>query len=107
MDILFENLSERNFLALFAVGAAARDSVRQCLTNPSREAFATDETQQASLRLSRLCLRSTSKVDVSMARAIVASSSCTSCERRCRMASVCEPLERPAAPHASSLNGSQ
>jgi uncharacterized membrane protein len=35
--------------------------------------LATDETQQASLRLSRLCLRSTSKVDVSMARAIVAS----------------------------------
>ena len=54
MAILFEYLSERNFLTLFAVGAAARDSVRQCLTNPSREAFATDETQQASLRLSRL-----------------------------------------------------
>ena len=105
MDILFDNLSERSFLALFAVGAAARDSVRQCLTNPSREAFATDETQQASMRLSRLCLSLTSKVDVSMALAIVASSSCTSCERRCRMASVREPLERPAAPHASRLNG--
>ena len=54
MEILFEYLSDRSFLTLFAVGAAARDSVRQCLTNPSREAFATDETQQASLRLSKL-----------------------------------------------------
>jgi hypothetical protein len=54
MGILFEYLFERNFLTLFAIGAAARDSVRQCLSNPSREAFATDATQQASLRLSWL-----------------------------------------------------
>ena len=107
MEIVLEYLFERSLLTLFAVGAAARDSVRQCLTNPSREAFATDETQHAALRLRRSCLHSTSKVDVSMAIAIVASSSCTGCERRCSMASVCEPLERPAAPHASRLNGSQ
>ena len=53
MEIVFEYLNERSFLMLFTVGAAARDSVRQCRTNPSREAFATDETQQALLRLSR------------------------------------------------------
>jgi hypothetical protein len=62
-----------NSLRAFAVEAAARDSARQCLTNPSREAFATDATARASLRLSRLCLPSTSKVDVSMAIAMVAS----------------------------------
>ena len=53
METLFEYLFERNFLTLFAVVAAARDSVRQCLTNPSREAFATDETQRASVHLSQ------------------------------------------------------
>ena len=96
MEILFEYLFDRSFLTLFVVGAAAHDSVRQCLTNPYSEAFATDEKQHASQRLSRLCLRSTSKIYVSMAIAIVASSSCRGCERRCRMASICEPLERPA-----------